>query len=189
MKRVSRIASALTASFLTVCPGIVAAAQPVCLSQNEARSLLTYALPNVISGTAKRCQSALPADSYLRQHGNALAARYAANKARYWPDAKAAFLKMSAAKDQQIGQFARNLPDESMQPLVGLAVEGMVSQNIGLESCEDIDLAIDLLSPLPPENAAGLIALFVEIGAEAGRQRAASTGKQASLGGFAICEN
>lgn len=189
MKRVSKIATALAASFLVVFPGVVAAAQPVCLSQKEARSLLTYALPNVISGTAKRCQSALPADSYLRQHGTELAARYAAHKARYWPDAKAAFLKMSAAKDQQIGQFARNLPDESMQPIVDLAVEGMVSQNIGLDSCEDIDLAIDLLSPLPPENAAGLIALFVELGAETGRQASSSSGKQASLGGFAICES
>lgn len=189
MKRASKMGKGAVACLLAVFPGVAAAAQPVCLTKAEARALLTYSLPQVISGTGKRCQSVLPADSYLRRHGGTLAARYEARKAAYWPDAKAAFLKMSNARDPQLGQFARNLPDESMQPLVDLTVEGMVSQNIRLESCEDIDLAINLLSPLPPENTAGLIALFVEIGAEADRQTAPSPGKRASLGGFAICEN
>lgn len=189
MKRISRVATAVAASLSALAPGIASAAQPVCLSKTETRSLLTYALPQVISGTAKRCQSVLPANSFLRRHSGELAARYGAQKARYWPDAKAAFLKMSDAKDPQVGQFARNLPDESMQPLVDIAVEGMISQNIKLESCEDIDLAIDLLSPLPPENTAGLIALFVEIGAEAGRHAARMSDRPANLGGFAICEN
>lgn len=189
MKRISRIATALAASFSAAVPGIASAAQPVCLSKAEARSLLTYSLPQVISGTSKRCHSVLPADSYLRRHGSELAARYGAQKARYWPDAKAAFLKISAAKDPQLAQFTRNLPDESMQPLVDIAVEGMVSQNIRPESCEEIDLALDLLSPLPPENTAGLIALFIEIGAETGHHAARITDKPATLGGFAICEN
>jgi hypothetical protein len=189
MKRTSHVAAVLTASLLAVVPQIASAAQPVCLGKAEARSLLTYALPQVINGTRKRCETVLPADAYLRQHGGALAERYGAQKARYWPEAKAAFLKLSSAKDPQLGQFARNLPDESMQPLVDLAVEGMISQSIRPESCNEIDLAIDLLSPLPPENTAGLIALFVEAGAEAGRRAGRVSGEQPSLGGFTICES
>lgn len=189
MKRILRLATTLAASIAVSAPGIASAAQPVCLSKTEARSLLTYALPQVISGTSKRCQAALPANSFLRQHGSALAARYGAQKARYWPAAKAAFLKVSSAKDQQVSQFARSLPDESLRPLVDITVEGMISQNIKLESCDNIDLAIDLLSPLPPENTAGLIALFVEIGADAGQNAARSSNSPANLGGFSICEN
>lgn len=189
MKRTLRLATAFAASIAASLPGIASATQPVCLSKAEARSLLTYALPQVISGTSKRCQATLPANSFLRQHGNELSARYAAQKARYWPAAKAAFLKVSNTQSVQVGQFARNLPDESLQPLVDITVEGMISQNIKPESCDDIDLAIDLLSPLPPENTAGLIALFVEIGAEAGQQAARSPDRPASLAGFAICEN
>lgn len=185
MKSVLRITAALAASLSMGAATAASAAQPVCLSKPEARSLLTYALPQVISGTGKRCSAVLPADSYLRQHGNELAARYGTQKARYWPEAKAAFLRISTAKDPQLGQFTRNLPDGSMQQLVDVTVEGMVSQNVKLESCDDIDLAIDLLSPLPPENTAGLIALFVEIGAEA----AQSPERSPSVGGFTICEN
>jgi hypothetical protein len=65
----------------------------------------------------------------------------------------------------------------------------MISQSIQLKSCDNIDLALDLLSPLPPENTAGLIALFVEIGAEAGRHAASDPDKRANLGGFSICED
>ncbi|GGB98430.1 hypothetical protein GCM10011494_16150 [Novosphingobium endophyticum] len=188
MKRTLRAAAALTASLLAVVPQVASAAQPACLSKTEARSLLVYALPQVIDGTRKRCEAVLPDNSYLRRHGSGLAARYGAQKARYWPEAKAAFLKLGNASDPQLGQFARNLPDESMQPLIDLTVEGMVSQSIRPETCEEIDLAIDLLSPLPPENTAGLIALFIEIGSETGK-RARTSDKQASLGGFAICED
>lgn len=189
MKRGYRSAVGMIAAILAIAPGVAAAAQPVCLSKGEARSLLTYALPQVISGTGKRCQSQLPANSYLRTHGEELKARYAAQKNRYWPDARAAFLKLSSSKDAQFGEFTRNLPDESLQPIVDIAVEGMVAQNIKPKSCDKIDLALDLLSPLPPENTAGLIALFVEIGAQAGRNAAQAADKQASLGGFAICES
>lgn len=185
MKSTLRIAAALAASLSMATTTAASATEPVCLSKAEARALLTYALPQVINGTGKRCAVVLPADSYLRRHGSELAARYGAQKARYWPEAKAAFLRMSTAKDPQLGQFTRNLPDGSMQQLVDVTVEGMVSQNVKLESCNDIDLAIDLLSPLPPENTAGLIALFVEIGTQAGRQ----ADRSPNVGGFAICEN
>ena len=189
MRKGTKAAVSAMATMLALAPGMAAAAQPVCLSKTEARSLLTYALPQVISGTGKRCQSQLPASSYLRTHGAELQARYAAQKTRYWPDARAAFLKLSSAKDAQFGELTRKLPDESLRPMVDIAVEGMVEQNIKLKSCDKIDLALDLLSPLPPENTAGLIALFVEIGAQAGRSAAQAADKPASLGGFAICES
>nr|WP_314465309.1 hypothetical protein [uncultured Novosphingobium sp.] len=171
-------------SALAIAPG-VASAQQSCLTKAEARSLFGYALPQVISGTSKRCAQVLPSDSFLRSHGAELVTRYAAQKARYWPDAKAAFLKLGEGKDAQVGQFARNLPDESLRPLVDITVEGLVSQELPLKSCDKVDLALDLLSPLPPENTASLIALLIEVTSKADE---VAPGK-AKLGGFTLCKD
>ncbi|WP_324695285.1 hypothetical protein [Novosphingobium sp. RL4] len=172
-------------SALAILPGVASAQQSACLTKVEARSLFGYALPQVISGTSKRCAQVLPSDSYLRNHGAELVARYTAQKSRYWPEAKIAFLKLGEGKDAQVGQFARNLPDESLRPLVDITVEGMVSQGLPLKSCDKVDLALDLLSPLPPENTAGLIALLIEVTSKADE---VAPGK-AKLGGFTLCKD
>ncbi len=172
------------ASALVVVPGI-ASAQQSCLTKAEAHSLFGYALPQVISGTSKRCAQVLPSDSFLRSHGAELVTRYSAQKARYWPEAKAAFLKLGQSKDAQVGQFARNLPDESLQPLVDITVEGLVSQELPLKSCDKVDLALDLLSPLPPENTASLIALLIEATSKADDVAPGKT----KLGGFSLCKD
>jgi len=172
------------ASALAILPG-VASAQQACLTKSEASSLFGYALPQVISGTSKRCAQVLPSDSFLRSHGTELVTRYSAQKARYWPQAKAAFLKLGSSKDAGVGQFTRNLPDESLRPLVDITVEGLISQELPLKSCDKVDLALDLLSPLPPENTAGLIALLLEVTSKADE---VAPGK-AKLGGFTLCKD
>lgn len=155
------------------------AAQPVCLSEDEATSLIAYALPQAISGTAKRCAASLPADAYLRRHGGELAARYAGQKDRYWPRAKPVFLKTLASGGNDMGQMVQSLPDETMRQMADAFVEGAVSQRIALKSCDKLDLAIDMLSPLPPENTAALIALSLQLASEA----------QPRLGNVALCKN
>ena len=82
---------------LAFVPGLASAAEPVCLTQAEATSLVAYALPQAINGTAKRCSAVLPAGAFLRQHGSELATRYAGQKDKYWPQAKPAFMKTLGA--------------------------------------------------------------------------------------------
>lgn len=172
MKGIATIAAAVLVS----APGIASAAQPVCLSQTEATSLLAYALPQAIDGTAKRCASVLPANAFLRQHGGDLAARYAGQKDKYWPQAKLAFLK--AAGDDAASTL-RRLPDDTTRQLADTFVEGFVAQRIALKSCDALDLAIDLLSPLPPENTAGLIALTMKVASNA----------EPKMGNIALCKD
>lgn len=155
--------AAAAALVLAITPGIAAAAEPVCLTKREATSLIAYALPQAISGATKRCETTLPADSYLRLHGAELAARYGTQQDRYWPQAKPAILKAVSAKGGGTADLARSLPDESLRQLANTFVEGFVSQRIATKSCDKLDAAIDLLSPLPPENTAGLIALTIEV--------------------------
>ena len=152
---------------LTIAPGIASAAEPVCLTKKEATSLIAYALPQAINGTAKRCAATLPATSYLRRHGTELAARYGSQKDKYWPQARPALLKALSAKGGDTAELTRNLPDDSLRQLADVFVEGFVAQRIAIKSCDKLDIAIDLLSPLPPENTAGLIALTIEVASAA----------------------
>lgn len=164
---------------LAVVPGMASAAEPVCLTRAEATSLLTYALPQAISGAARRCTPVLPANAFLRQQGGALVARYAGQKDKYWPRAKPAFLKTLGAEGGEAAATMRNLPDDTTRQLADVFVEGFVAQQIALKSCDKLDIAIDLLSPLPPENTAGLIALTMEVASKAEPQ----------MGKIALCKD
>ncbi|WP_205466520.1 hypothetical protein [Novosphingobium sp. BW1] len=182
------LAAGLAAS-VAVCPTLTSAATQACLTRSEARSVLTYSLPQVIDGTARRCRQALPANAFLSTHGQEVVQRYSGPREQYWPEARSAFLKLSRGRDEGMGAIAAQLPDETLKPLVDATVSGLVAQAIHLESCEEIDFAIDLLSPLPPQNTAGLIALFIEVAARSetiARQGATSS---KALGGLTICKD
>lgn len=148
-------------------PGVAMAAEPVCLTTKEATALIAYALPQAINGTAKRCAASLPANAFLRSQGPQLAARYAGQKDRYWPQARPAFLKTLGTEGDGAAKMIAGLPDETVRQMADVFVEGFVSQRIAPKSCTKLDLAIDLLSPLPPENTAGLIALTLEVASAA----------------------
>jgi len=156
-----------------------AAAAPACLTPREFTALSTYALPSVISGTSRTCAPLLPAEAYLPRHGTELAQRYAAGKSRVWPEAKAAFIKMSAAGNPETAQLFLSMPDDSLQQVADAAMSGIVSGKIKPASCATIDRVVGLLAPLPAENTAELIAVLVGLGSKA---------EQPRVGKFAICK-
>lgn len=163
--------SGIAAIALIALPGAVRAAEPPCLTAAEFTGVASYALPSVISGTAQRCATTLPASSYLRSNSGRLAARYATGKPAAWPVAKVAFLKMSAATDESANDMIAQMPDQSLQTMFDAMVEGLVSQQIPLERCETIDGIVRLVAPLPPENTAELIAIAAGLGAQSGKAR------------------
>lgn len=179
MRRSIRFAALLLATV----PGIAQAAEPPCLTEAEFASLAGYALPSVIKGTAARCSAALPANAFLKTGGNELSIRYAGQKARHWPAAKEAFLKLSASKNADTDKLFRGMPDASLQGIIDAMMEGMVSQQIPVDRCGAIDRLVWLLSPLPPENTAELIALAAGIGAKAD-----VGGDRAQVGKLSICK-
>ena len=157
---------AAIAGCLALFPGVANAAQPACLTKAEFSSLSAYALPSVISGTSKRCTQTLPASAYLPSSGQALVARYAARKSDSWPQAKTAFFKFGRSRGDKTVDMMAKMPDDSLREVVDVTIEGLVSQEIPLERCGTIDDAVRLLSPLPPENMAGLIGLIVSLAAK-----------------------
>lgn len=170
-------------SLLLAAPQLASAAEPVCLTPREFTALSTYALPSVIGGTTRTCSANLPATAFLPQHGNELAQRYAVGKAKAWPDAKAAFLKMSGATNPEAAQLFGTMPDDSLQPIADAALTGIVAAKLKPETCPTVDRVLALLSPLPAENAAELIALATGLTAKAD-----AGGNGPRFGKFAICK-
>lgn len=174
--------TAFAAAFLAAVPGLASAAEAPCLTPAEFTSLAGYTLPSIINGTTQRCATTLAPGAYLRTSGKTLAARYAAQKGKHWPGAKAAFLKLSASGNNDTTKLFRDMPDPSLQGILDAMMEGMISQQIPLERCSTIDRVVGLLSPLPPENTAELIALAVGLGTKPG-----ADGSPAKVGKLNIC--
>lgn len=169
----------LAALPLALAPIAAQAAEAPCLSASEFTALSSYALPSIITGTTERCATTLPADAWLRRNGTQLAARYAAAKPAAWPAAKAAFFKIGGSSaNPEATKLIKSLPDSSLQPMLDALISGMVGQQLPAERCTVINRLVQLLSPLPPENAAELIAVAAGLGAKSGR---------AKLGSFSIC--
>lgn len=162
MRKFAGLATAL----LAIVPGIAHAQNSACLTPKEFSSLAAYALPGAINGATKRCAATLATGSFLKSDGQALADRYASRKTANWPDAKAAFFKISGDQ-QQTTDVLRSLPDNSLREMIDVILEGMVSQEIPLDKCGTIDNYVRLLAPLPPENTAELIALTVGLSTKA----------------------
>lgn len=172
-----RKSATLCAAALALLSGTAQAAQP-CLTPAEASSLAAYALPAAINGTTKRCAPSLAPTAFLRKGGAELATRYAARKAQNWPAAKAAFLKIGGKDDAST--LLASLPDPSLQQMLDAIIEGMVAQEIPTERCGAIDRVIGLLSPLPAQNTAELIAVMLGLTGKSGGAKA---------GSFSICKS
>lgn len=163
---------------LALLPGMARAAEPPCLTAGEFTALAGYALPSVIGGTVQRCSATLPADAFLRRSGGDLAQRYAVSKAGTWPQAKAVFFKLGGTGNAEAANAMRTLPDTTLQLMLDGLIEGMVAQNLPTERCTTVDRVVRLLSPLPPESTAELIALAAGLGAKSGK---------AKVGAFSLC--
>jgi len=167
------------AAALLMIPQAAMAADEVCLTPREFAALSAYALPSVIGGTSRACAAQLPATAFLRHSGDELAARYARSKAAAWPEARAAFLKVSGANDPTARDLLSSIPDDTLQQMTDAAFAGIVAGKVKPSSCATIDRVIALLAPLPPENTAELLGLAAGLGSKSG---------EAKLGKFAICK-
>jgi hypothetical protein len=178
-----RLKTPITIALAALCaamPGIASAAEKPCLTPAEFSSLAGYAMPAVIKGTKERCATKLAPSAFLNRDGDKLFTRYSARKDKDWPAAKAAFLKMSADSPNDMAKMFKGMPDKSLQGVLDAMLEGMVAQQIPLERCATIDDFVRVLSPLPPQNTAELIALLVGLGSKA---------EEPKVGSLRICKS
>lgn len=173
-----RTIATLAAALLVTIPGVASAASP-CLTPPEFAAVAQFALPSVISGAAARCAPALSTDSFLRHDGAAMSARYAEASRQSWPQAKQAFLKLSAADGKDASGMLASMPDDSLKQIVDGFVQGAVVSRLPIEQCPLVDQVIRLIAPLPAGNTAQLVATLVALGASK---------KDGKLGPLSICQ-
>jgi hypothetical protein len=156
---------------LVTLPALAQAAEPPCLTTAEFTSLSAYALPSVVAGATQRCAATLPRNAWLTRNGTQLSARYASAQAAHWPAAKAAFLKLSGASNADAANVLKSMPDESQRQMADGFISGLVGQQLPTDRCGAVDRLLRLLSPLPPQNTAEIIAVGAGLVSKSGRSK------------------
>ncbi len=169
MKRITPIIAALTAVALPT--AAIAQGNGACLTPNEAQSLLSVALPDIVTSMVEKCGPTLPASAYLNRSSTDLIARYRTSANASWPAAKRAIGKLAGG---DTGMLA-SLPDEALKGFFTAGISTAVAKDIKPDSCSSIDRGIKALAPLPPENTADLIGLLIEMDSK--RKGAGGKGK------------
>jgi hypothetical protein len=147
---------ALTAAAL---PGtaIAQAAKP-CMTQVEVQNLITFAMPDIISGLATQCKPHIPATAFLNKSGGDLIARYRVTGNEAWPMAKKAVFKMMGDD-----KLAASMPDELTKGFLTAGISAGITKDIKPEDCGSISGVAEALAPLPPQNMATLIGVVIQM--------------------------
>ena len=160
---VSRLVPALMLASLST--QAVAQTAPVCLTEPEMRSLIIYALPEVVDQLGKACTPSLPSAAYLVRSRAGLVTRYSAAAAPEASAARQAFFKVAGLGS---GKFDA-LDDKAVHDLIGIGIASSLQKGINPGSCRVINDVLEQLAPLPPQNMAALISLALrEVGNKPG---------------------
>lgn len=159
MNLTGRLAATLGAVSLAVQPTLAAAQEQACITEEEVSALVIYFAPAAIESVQQSCATALAANGYLAQRGEALAARYAALQDAAWPSAKSGFMKFSSKKNAGVDDFA-TLPDDAVRPLVDAIITQQVSAQIGTKDCDKIERVLEAMDPFEPSAVAKLVAVI-----------------------------
>ena len=152
---------AIIASALPMALAQPLAAQQVQLNESEVRAVALYAMPHAFRSLQTRCSGQLPRDAYIFAQGATLGARLDRAARGQFPAARAAVTRLAAGDNPQMATLLRSLPAENVEPLVRELIAGKVQSEVRPEECDRINQVLELLDPLPPENLAGLMGVFV----------------------------
>jgi hypothetical protein len=157
MHNPSRIA--VLALTIAALPGsaIAETAKP-CMTPAEVQNLITFAMPDIISGLATQCRQHIPASAFLSKSGGDLVARYRVTGDEAWPLAKKAMFKMIGDD-----KMAAAMPDEVTKGLLTAGISAGISKDIKSEDCGAISGVAEALAPLPPQNMATLIGVVLQM--------------------------
>jgi hypothetical protein len=149
------------------------------LTPREAQAVVTFTLPDTISGLASKCGPVLGSGSYLAQSGNDIAARYRPAASASWPQARTAIRKIAGDNAALVDLMS----DEALKSIsAGLATTAVLKQ-IDPSSCSDVDRILRAVAPLPPENMSMLVGILLEISSRPKAQAAVAKAKSP----FNIC--
>ena len=130
-----------------------------CISPAENEALVAYVMPDLIGALENRCGRVLPADAFLGTQSGALKGKLQPQSDRAWPKARKAAQRITGTPMPVEGPLA-NIAKKALAPTAALSI----AQGFDAERCRIADRLLAELAPLPPENLARVMALFLEVG-------------------------
>ena len=146
------------------------AQQQACVQSADFADAVIYAMPIAYDAVSVSCGKQLGSDGFIARDKGRFIKAFRERQDAAWPGAfrllKTFMAKDAAAKDStqsDIGAMIASLPESSLRPFVHGMVGQMIGGEIKPDSCGKIDRGMELLSPLPPENIAGLLTFVLEL--------------------------
>ena len=146
------------------------AQQQTCVAAADLGDTVLYAMPIAYDAVSTSCASQLKRDGFMAKDGEAFIAKFRDRQDSAWPGAFR-LLKTFMAKDNadeaksgaDMMKMIAALPEDSLRPFVDGLVGQMIAGEIKPDSCGKIERGLELLSPLPVDNVAGLMAFIAEV--------------------------
>jgi hypothetical protein len=154
--KIAKVAALAAAVALAAAPA--QAAGQGCLTQAQVEDMTLFFMPSLLDALAAKCGPSLPASAYILNGGKTLSQRLLTETAPRWAGASSA-LRTMAGQDVPAG-----LSQETARGLIRDMATGELLAKLKPDECARLDEALNLLSPLPPENLAGLIYMLMEVG-------------------------
>ena len=132
--------------------------QRPCISPAENEALVAYVMPDLIDALESRCASSLPSRAFLGTRSAALQKKLEPQADRAWPRARNAAQRFAGTRLPVDTRF-ESVAKAALAPAATLIARGFDG-----DQCRMADRLLAELAPLPPENLAGVMALFLEIG-------------------------
>jgi hypothetical protein len=147
-----------------------AQAQQGCVPPADLSDTIIYALPIAYDAARTSCGKQFARDGFMARGGDKFIAGFRARQNAAWPGAMRTMQALVASPggagkpgDLDLAALAKSLPPETLRPLVDGLMGQMIAGEIKPDSCGKIERALELLSPLPVDNVAGLMGFMLEI--------------------------
>lgn len=147
-----------------------AQAQQACVPPDDLGDTIIYALPIAYDAARTSCGKQFARDGFMARGGDKFIAGFRARQNAAWPGAMRTMQALIASQggaakpgDLDLARLAKSLPPETLRPLVDGMMGQMIAGEIKPDSCGKIERAMELLSPLPVDNVAGLMGFILEI--------------------------
>ena len=145
-----------TLAILALPTAAVAQTARPCISVAENEAVVSYILPSLVTKIAAKCGTNAP---YLARQGKRLAASLIANSDAAWTPARVAAARVTSQTVPADGAGGR-----IAKAAVGPALADGIAGGFNAKACATTDRLMEQLAPLPTENLAGVLALFLELG-------------------------
>ena len=170
----------MTRSFLAPLVGLSALAsaqaaqaqQQACVAPTDLGDSVVYVLPIAYDAARNACASQFASDGFVATRGDRFISAFRQRQGASWPGAlrmlKVFMAQQNGAETSARSEFDINamiaaLPEANLRPLVDGLVGQMIAGEITPDNCNRIERGMELLSPLPTENVAGLASFIADI--------------------------